>query len=188
MNTSMHSLCLILVLFRYWWNHSKKERYVAELCCDVPWIQFQKRIVSEYYSLVGDGDNISESEVFFHVLCHGEWRDSSISHQDFDEISGNPTISQSELPLPPLTTRQTARLACILCFINFIGAWAINASLGLTTVASATILSSISGTHVSVPNVINWYLNILVFFTLVIGRVFRVETLGLVKVGAVIMR
>ena len=28
----------------------------------------------------------------------------------------------------------------------------------------------------------------LAFFTLIIGRVFRVETLGLVKVGAVIMR
>jgi len=26
------------------------------------------------------------------------------------------------------------------------------------------------------------------FFTLVIGRIFRVETLGLVKIGAVVMR
>ena len=35
MNQSMHSLCLILVLIRYWWNHYKKERYVAKLCGDL---------------------------------------------------------------------------------------------------------------------------------------------------------
>ena len=65
------------------------------------------------------------------------------SHQD---ISGNPTTFQSEHPLLPLTTRQTARLACIFCCIAFIGSWAGNASLGLTTVASSTIISSIGGT------------------------------------------
>lgn len=72
-------------------------------------------------------------------------------HQDLDEISGNPAISQSEHPLPPLTTRQVVHLACVLSCISFIGAWTINASLALTTVASATILSSISGTYVLVP-------------------------------------
>ena len=35
MNNSTHSLCLILVLIRYWWNRNKKERYVANLRCDV---------------------------------------------------------------------------------------------------------------------------------------------------------
>jgi len=73
-----------------------------------------------------------------------------------------------ENALPPLTTRETAQLALVFCFIWFIANWAVNAALDYTSVASATILSSTSG-----------------FFTLAIGRIFRVETLTLVKIGAV---
>lgn len=59
-------------------------------------------------------------------------------------------------------------MAASFCFLWFIANWTVNASLDYTSVASATILSSMSG-----------------FFTLAIGRVFRVETLTLVKIGAV---
>ncbi|EKM54626.1 uncharacterized protein PHACADRAFT_258606 [Phanerochaete carnosa HHB-10118-sp] len=69
---------------------------------------------------------------------------------------------------PPLTTRETANLAGWFCFLWFIANWSLNAALGYTSVASATILSSMSG-----------------FFTLAIGRIFRVESLTLVKIGAV---
>ncbi|KAH7931110.1 hypothetical protein BV22DRAFT_999252 [Leucogyrophana mollusca] len=68
----------------------------------------------------------------------------------------------------PLTTEETAKLALLFCFLWFIANWTLNAALGYTSVASATILSSMSG-----------------FFTLGIGRIFRVETLTLVKIGAV---
>ncbi|KAJ7925896.1 hypothetical protein B0H13DRAFT_1973798 [Mycena leptocephala] len=80
--------------------------------------------------------------------------------------------------LPPLTIREHARLAFVFCFYEiksntrwnrFIANWAVNASLDYTSVASATILSSMSG-----------------FFTLGIGRIFRVEMLTLAKIGAVI--
>ncbi|KAJ4001059.1 hypothetical protein F5050DRAFT_1796906 [Lentinula boryana] len=70
--------------------------------------------------------------------------------------------------LPPLTVRETANLAFVFCFIWFAANWTLNASLDYTSVASATILSSTSG-----------------FFTLGIGRVFKVETLTLAKIGAV---
>ena len=112
------------------------------------------------------------------------------THLFYKDISGNPTTLQSEDPLLPLTTRETARLACIFCGIVFIGSWAGNASLGLTTVASSTIISSISGTYVDLLLQLSCLIctRALAFFTLIIGRVFRVETLGLVKVGAVIMR
>ncbi|KAI0715269.1 hypothetical protein C8Q76DRAFT_796042 [Earliella scabrosa] len=69
----------------------------------------------------------------------------------------------------PLTTRETAHLAAVFCLLWFIANWTVNASLEYTSVASATILSSMSG-----------------FFTLGIGRIFRVESLTLVKIGAVI--
>ncbi|KAF8898624.1 hypothetical protein BD779DRAFT_1484858 [Infundibulicybe gibba] len=71
--------------------------------------------------------------------------------------------------LPPLTLRETATLAYTFCFFWFVANWAVNASLDYTSVASATILSSMSG-----------------FFTLGIGRLFRVETLTFAKIGAVL--
>ncbi|KAJ7110100.1 hypothetical protein C8R44DRAFT_801373 [Mycena epipterygia] len=74
----------------------------------------------------------------------------------------------SEEELPPLTIRETARLSFVFCFLWFIANWAVNASLDYTSVASATILSSMSG-----------------FFTLGLGRIFRVEMLTLAKIGAV---
>ncbi|KAJ3800492.1 hypothetical protein GGU11DRAFT_677179 [Lentinula aff. detonsa] len=85
------------------------------------------------------------------------------------------TLSESS-ELPPLTVRETANLAFVFCFIWQVGLglilftanWTLNASLDYTSVASATILSSTSG-----------------FFTLGIGRVFKVETLTPAKIGAV---
>ena len=41
--------------------------------------------------------------------------------------------------------RETANLAFIFCFFWFIANWSVNASLDYTSVASATILSSMSG-------------------------------------------
>ncbi|KIK71131.1 hypothetical protein GYMLUDRAFT_33263 [Collybiopsis luxurians FD-317 M1] len=77
------------------------------------------------------------------------------------------TLGSSELA--PLSTRETANLALVFCFIWFAANWTLNAALDYTSVASATILSSTSG-----------------FFTLGIGRLFNVETLSVAKIGAVI--
>ncbi|TFY83768.1 hypothetical protein EWM64_g233 [Hericium alpestre] len=74
------------------------------------------------------------------------------------------------IPLPPLTIRETAKLASIFCFFWFVANWSLNASLDYTSVASATILSCMSG-----------------FFTLAIGRIFKVETLTLGKIAAVVV-
>ncbi|KAI0313555.1 hypothetical protein OF83DRAFT_524882 [Amylostereum chailletii] len=77
--------------------------------------------------------------------------------------------------LPPhsntarLTTRETAQLASVFCFLWFVANWTLNAGLEYTSVASATILSSMSG-----------------FFTMVIGRLFKVEMLSVAKVSAVV--
>ncbi|KAI8980684.1 hypothetical protein BD414DRAFT_492946 [Trametes punicea] len=71
--------------------------------------------------------------------------------------------------LRPLTTKETAHLAAVFCFLWFIANWTVNASLDYTSVASATILSSMSG-----------------FFTLGIGRIFRVESLTIIKISAVV--
>lgn len=68
----------------------------------------------------------------------------------------------------PLDVYQTAKLAFLFCLLWFIANWSVNASLDYTTVASATILSSTSG-----------------FFTLGIGRIFRVERLTVMKIVAV---
>ncbi|KAL5631526.1 hypothetical protein ACGC1H_007144 [Rhizoctonia solani] len=70
----------------------------------------------------------------------------------------------------PLTVSETAKLASIFCVFWFAANWTVNASLSFTSVASTTILSSMSG-----------------FFTLLIGRALRVETLSLGKIGAVVV-
>ncbi|ESK98308.1 vacuolar membrane protein [Moniliophthora roreri MCA 2997] len=72
--------------------------------------------------------------------------------------------------LPPFTTLETAKLASVFCIFWFIANWTVNASLDYTSVASATILSSMSG-----------------FFTLLFGRIFKVEKLSLAKIAAVFM-
>ena len=51
--------------------------------------------------------------------------------------------------LPPLTTKETAQLALSFCLLWFIANWTLNAALELTSVASATILSTMSGMWVS---------------------------------------
>ncbi|KAG7099324.1 hypothetical protein E1B28_001182 [Marasmius oreades] len=80
-----------------------------------------------------------------------------------------PHLSDPEA-LPPLTTKETARLAAIFCFFWFVANWSINIAVDYTSVASATVLASMSG-----------------FFTMIIGRLFRVEVLTLMKVGAVLI-
>ncbi|KAG6849861.1 hypothetical protein H0H93_004210, partial [Arthromyces matolae] len=72
--------------------------------------------------------------------------------------------------LVPLTNKETRDLAWIFCFLWFIANWSLNAALDYTSVASATILSSMSG-----------------FFTLVIGRFVQVETLTFSKFSAVVL-
>lgn len=49
--------------------------------------------------------------------------------------------------MAPLTVKETAQLAIIFCFFWFVANWTVNASLAFTSVASATVLSSMSGTH-----------------------------------------
>jgi len=56
-----------------------------------------------------------------------------------------PLHSRESRALPPLTTSETAKLASVFCFFWFIANWSQNASLDFTSVASCTILSSMSG-------------------------------------------
>ncbi|KAH9837075.1 uncharacterized protein C8Q71DRAFT_756716 [Rhodofomes roseus] len=88
---------------------------------------------------------------------------------DAAEILASTESSPVSSAVDRLNTRETAQLAALFCPLWFIANWSVNASLDYTSVASATILSSMSG-----------------FFTLGLGRLFRVETLTLVKLGAVV--
>lgn len=60
----------------------------------------------------------------------------------------NPERSLGDDVSKPLTTRETAQLAGLFCFLWFIANWTVNASLDYTSVASATILSSMSGEYI----------------------------------------
>ncbi|KAF9478511.1 hypothetical protein BDN70DRAFT_879845 [Pholiota conissans] len=145
MNTSSFSLYLIPFLLRRWWN-------------------VQNKIGTKIF--VSDGaphqyEALTNEDIDVHV-----YEDPS-HHLSF---SGDNLAEQPAPPPAPLNDRQTANLAFAFCLIWFIANWSVNASLGYTSVASATVLSSMSG-----------------FFTLAIGRLFRVERLTLIKLGAVCM-
>jgi hypothetical protein len=74
------------------------------------------------------------------------------SYQQSDaraNTSDDPQVLLQEAALPPLTTKQTAQLAVEFCLLWFIANWTQNAALEFTSVASVTILSTMSGTFVS---------------------------------------
>ena len=49
-----------------------------------------------------------------------------------------------------LTPEETAKLAAYFCFLWFAANWTLNAALAYTSVASATVLSSMSGKALTV--------------------------------------
>ncbi|KAG9017782.1 hypothetical protein FRB93_004593 [Tulasnella sp. JGI-2019a] len=85
----------------------------------------------------------------------------------FLDPESSPSPPPTPADLPPLTTRETARLASMLGLFWFLSNWTFNAALGFTSVASVTILQSMSG-----------------IFTLGVGRLFGVERFTLWKLGA----
>jgi hypothetical protein len=105
-----------------------------------------------------------------------------ISRQDDTDLT------RHKEDLQPLSTKETLQLASIFCFIWFAANWAVNASLDFTSVASATIMSSMSGKGqwcLAPPRSSLFFLG---FFTLGIGRIFKVESLSVTKVVAVMIR
>ncbi|KAI1793881.1 hypothetical protein LXA43DRAFT_971541 [Ganoderma leucocontextum] len=110
---------------------------------------------------------VSGREAYEPLLTHAEAAETlgvtNTQHIPLESGAGGDKFSQ------PLTIRETAHLAAVFCLLWFVANWTVNASLDYTSVASATILSSMSG-----------------FFTLGIGRIFRVESLTLIKIAAVI--
>ena len=62
------------------------------------------------------------------------------------ELLEDHTSDTEREALTPLTTAETAKLAGWFCLLWFIANWTLAVGLRYTTVASATILSSMSGT------------------------------------------
>ncbi|KAG1755167.1 uncharacterized protein EDB91DRAFT_1042569 [Suillus paluster] len=92
---------------------------------------------------------------------------NTLAHDSSDSFQVEPyPVNQVDRPL---TMEETAKMALGFCFLWFIANWALNAALAYTSVASSTVLSGMSG-----------------MFTLAVGRIFRVETLTVVKIGAVL--
>lgn len=85
-----------------------------------------------------------------------------------DAAATPPLAPVVALPLPPLTLRETAILASQFTLVWFGANWAINAGLGLTSVASGTTIGSASG-----------------FFTLALGAALGVDRFTVPRLGAV---
>ncbi|OAQ26677.1 hypothetical protein K457DRAFT_34290 [Linnemannia elongata AG-77] len=81
------------------------------------------------------------------------------------EEGGSLALAQDD---QPLNHREIAELSFTFCILWFAANWATNASLAYTTVASSTILASMSG-----------------FFTLAIGAILKTESFSTLKLIAV---
>lgn len=92
----------------------------------------------------------------------------SIVRPPIDPTASPSSVPIIPLPLPPLTLRETAILASQFTCVWFGANWAINAGLGLTSVASGTTIGSASG-----------------FFTLALGAALGVDRFTLPRLGAV---
>ncbi|RUS23382.1 hypothetical protein BC937DRAFT_93326 [Endogone sp. FLAS-F59071] len=91
-----------------------------------------------------------------------------------------------------LSTREIAKLSITFCILWFLANWSTNASLAYTTVASSTILASMSGKDkIGVGKlklgILKFFFphGILGFFTLAIGAIVGIERFNWIKFGTV---
>lgn len=80
--------------------------------------------------LDGDADDYSENEN---------------EHDDTEDVQLQPVPASQALGEDRLTSLETARLAAAFCIVWFAANWTVNASLGLTSVGSSTVLAGMSG-------------------------------------------
>ncbi|KAH9969008.1 hypothetical protein BC827DRAFT_1167055 [Russula dissimulans] len=123
-----------------------------------------KRYIRRYYAS-NTTNGLGPSDEYEPLVNEDETPSGTTPPHRSSYVPPEPTGSAG---LPPLTIRETAHLASVFCFLWFLANWSLTAGLGMTSVASATILSSMSG-----------------FFTLIIGRVFHVDHFTFAKIGAV---
>ncbi|KAG0214511.1 hypothetical protein BGX28_001965 [Mortierella sp. GBA30] len=117
----------------------------------------------------------SSSTGSYGTINHPRARESNTSLPSISTSSDESTLEQGTTTGSslsendkPLTHREIAQLSFAFCILWFAANWATNASLAYTTVASSTILASMSG-----------------FFTLAIGALLKTESFSALKLMAV---
>ncbi|KAI5987979.1 hypothetical protein F5J12DRAFT_970681 [Pisolithus orientalis] len=124
-------------------------------------------------------------------LRHLRDRYKDISYQPLaQDIPSEPNPSdfqRSYNETSRLTPQETAWLALYFSFLWFTANWSFNAALAYTSVASATVLSSMSGGYAVYCRPQYDLENAVGIFTLVVGRVFHVEAIAMVNIGAVLL-
>lgn len=96
---------------------------------------YVKRSTAFYQPLVQDADVDAEPEV---IRLPG-----NLTHDFTDNFQVE--LFPVNQPNRPLTIEETVKLALGFCFLWFIANWTLNAALAYTSVASATVLSGMSG-------------------------------------------
>ncbi|KAG7553563.1 hypothetical protein FFLO_02995 [Filobasidium floriforme] len=183
LNTSAFSLYLFPFLFKRW-NAERRQGIADRLIRSLspsPALITHSQLHSSLSTLPArtEAEFHTHNQQYHHYQSGSE---SAIADPDFDgeyhsdndnpEVQLQPLPSQPDLGLtgqPKLTSGETAHLAATFCIVWFAANWTVNASLGLTSVGSSTVLAGMSG-----------------FFTLALGRVFGVESFTRAKVLAVL--
>ncbi|KAL7752348.1 hypothetical protein RI367_002394 [Sorochytrium milnesiophthora] len=199
LQTASFSLYLLPVLLKAVWNrcrgeqHHRRRRSLYHALPDSTLSRASSKLSldlecsftrnqSTYYTSASPtaetSDHFSDSDAEQH---DDERKERSRGHSTVDArlplLSREPSITavhDSNVPsaadLAPMTVRETAWLSCNFCLIWFAANYANNASLGLTNVASTTILSSLSGA-----------------FTLILATCVGADTFTLVKLLSVLV-
>lgn len=122
--------------------------------------------------------NTSSFAIYLIPFIYRRWRHRKSSAYAYQSLTTEPpqeeevaqtTTAHNTSTLPPLTTKETASLALLFCFLWFIANWTVNAALRYTSVGSTTVLASTSG-----------------LFTMAMGALLGFERFSLSRLGAVL--
>ncbi|GJJ69067.1 solute carrier family 35, member F5 [Entomortierella parvispora] len=172
-NTASFSLYLLGPLFRHWLKRSDRAW---------PWSSQHSEASSKSVSDSSSGEPNARTTSYGSVSQTGSLDSNQTLPTTSHSLVGttapyvtddneDATLEQGSIQSedePPLSHREIAELSFAFCILWFAANWATNASLAYTTVASSTILASMSG-----------------FFTLAIGAILKTESFSTLKFLAV---
>ncbi|KAF9434987.1 hypothetical protein BGZ76_007095 [Entomortierella beljakovae] len=161
-NTASFSFYLIGPLYRHWRSTSNNT--------GGPGLLTKKKESDQILPTSRSYGSINHTESYNttgnQVVSSSSSSSSSTSNSQESSMENGSTLQQQdELPL---THWEIAEVSFAFCILWFAANWATNASLAYTTVASSTILASMSG-----------------FFTLAIGALLKTESFSSIKLVAV---
>ncbi|KAG9314466.1 hypothetical protein JVU11DRAFT_5263 [Chiua virens] len=141
MNDYPIGICLLLIVVLLWTSSNFVTQYMFTGGYEKPFMitylstaSFTLYLVPSFLRRLFTGTLSQRKNTNYQPLS----QDAAVQHEP-------PTIHSSREVEDRITPEETAKLAAYFCFLWFAANWTLNAALAYTSVASATVLSSMSG-------------------------------------------